>query len=543
MTVPHSAPTPAARNRWISTALVVLAVAPFIATLAIGFMYDDTTIIRTNPRIHGWSSLLTLWTEPYWGPDGGSVSGLYRPFYMAIMATVWNATNHMPIWFHLLVVVLHALATLLVFRLLKRGVSVGAAGIAAAWFAVHPVHVEAIASIANSSEIVVTLLTGLLALLLARSATGEEESTWRSAALASLVYLAACLTKESGFVAPAVAACFAWGWRPAAGAPVGLVDALRRWRPQIIACGVSLIAVIVVRVAVLGAFVPATIVAPGLDELSPTQRLWAMLSLWPHVGRLLLWPAELNPHYGPSYIAGRGGPTLSAALTLVVMVVALWVCVRRARRGDRRPLAAVSWMLIAFLPASNLLSATGQILAERTLYGASVGVAMLIALTADAVLLRAAAGGGRGHRADRALVGAAALLMVIVLAQRTSRAVRPWRSHAALFQQMIVADSASYRGRWLLGLDARSRGDTATALEWLGQAYARYPRDRQLLIDYSETLMRHDQPRQAAAVARGLMDWPELRRRPEAVALYLNALARGYGTDSALATSRWLRVH
>ena len=67
--------------------------------------------------------------------------------------------------------------------------------------------------------------------------------------------------------------------------------------------------------------------------------------------------------------------------------------------------------------------------------------------------------------------------------------------------------------------------------------------DRQLLIDYSETLMQHGEPREAAAVALRLMEWPELRRRPEAVAFYLNAVERGYGPDSALAASRRLRAN
>ena len=530
------------RNRLISGPLVVLAVAPFITTLAFRFVYDDTTIVRGNPQIHGWASLLTLWAKPYWGPDGGgSLSGLYRPLYMSLIAVVWNGTNHAPIWFHLLVVALHALATLLLFRLLARGVSVTAATIAAAWFAVQPIHVEAVASIANGSEIAVMLFTGALALLLARHAVDDKEPGWRPAALAGLLYFAACSTKESGFVAPLVAGCFAWAWSRCAPRTVRLADALRRWRRVVIACGIALVAVVLARIVVLGAFAPKTMVSPGLDDLSPMQRIWAMLSLGPVVGRLLFWPTQLNPHYGPSYIAGKSGPTLAAALTILIVVVAAVLSIRRVRRGDGRLFAAVAWTLIALLPASNLLSATGQILAERTLYGASAGVAMLVALGADLVLARAAVSTGRASRSDRALVGAAALLVICILALTTWAAVRPWRGHNALFHQMIAADSASYRGHWLLGLDARSRGDTTRALESLGEAYRLFPRDRQLLIDYSETLMQHGQPREAAAVARGLMAWPELRRRPEAVSLYLSAVERGYGRDSAMATGRQLQ--
>jgi hypothetical protein len=230
-------------------------------------------------------------------------------------------------------------------------------------------------------------------------------------------------------------------------------------------------------------------------------------------------------------------------LTIGVVIVLIVLSIRRARSGDSRPLAALAWILIAFLPASNLLSATGQILSERTLYGASVGVAMLIGGVANAVLSRASVSTASASRGDRALVGSVAMLVVGMFVLDTWTGVWAWRSHAALFRQMVAVDSASYRGRWLLGLDARIRNDTTAALEWLGQAYALYPHDRQLVIDYSETLMQHGEPREAAAVALRLMDWPELRRRPEAVALYLNAVERGYGPDSALAASRRLRAN
>ena len=59
-----------------------------------------------------------------------------------------------------------------------------------------------------------------------------------------------------------------------------------------------------------------------------------------------------------------------------------------ARRGDRRPLVAIAWVAIAFLPASNLLVPTGQLLAERTLYLPSVGVALLVAWGINVVYAR-----------------------------------------------------------------------------------------------------------------------------------------------------------
>src|SRR3989442_1459982 len=61
-----------------------------------------------------------------------------------------------------------ACAPWLVWRLLRGGVGRWTAFAAAIWFAVHPVHVEAIASVANSSEALVTIFTAVLALVLRR---------------------------------------------------------------------------------------------------------------------------------------------------------------------------------------------------------------------------------------------------------------------------------------------------------------------------------------------------------------------------------------
>src|SRR5581483_2756256 len=99
------------------------------------------------------------------------------------------------------------------------------------------------------------------------------------------------------------------------------------------------------------------------------------------IGQLLWWPGVLNPHYGPSVLPARPGATPAAMLTLGAIAIAIasaaWLAWRSVAR-DRRPLGAVVWCLVAFLPASNLLVATGQILSERTLYLSSIGAAMLV---------------------------------------------------------------------------------------------------------------------------------------------------------------------
>lgn len=521
----------AATRRTMATLLVAAAIVPFASALRFRFIMDDTWIFNGNTAIHGWSSLLTLWGQPYLAASQTAHAGLYRPLLMVTLAFIWNAGLRAPFWFHLYVIAMHAVATSLVWRVLRRATTPGAALIAALWFAVHPLHIEAVANIANSSEVLVTVATLMLVLHVARvdwSLSANRRVSWSAASIGGALFAAALLTKESGVTAPVLAGLMLWGWRTPGDDRAPDVRALwARWWPLAVVCGLVLALILCARVVVLGALVsPTSIAAPGLDGLSPWSRMWAMLSLGPTVMQLLVWPRVLNPHYGPSAFKGHtgvNGPAIAFLAALALLGVLAW---QFARRGDRRIAVSLAWIVVAFLPASNLLTPTGQILAERTLYLPSVGVAMLVAVIGDHVAARL------GRRAVTVGVAAAAMTLVLVAARVTTQRIGAWGSHEKLFRQMIVADSAGYRGYWLLGLYSQNNGRPDSALAFYGDAYARYRRDRKFLVEYAQLLLERGQSARAAEVAGSLMTWPDLRRRPEAVELYLNALGRAYGPDS-----------
>ena len=157
-------------DAWIRIGLIVAAFAPFVGTLFYGYIYDDTESFSTiRPfRVGARSSTSgDIHIGPNSGPD---TLGLYRPLLMAFFAIIWNGAHKFAIAFHLFAIVLHAVATLLVAKLLRRGVGRWPAAAAALWFAVHPVHVEAVANITNVSEVMVCVWTVLLALVPAAAA-------------------------------------------------------------------------------------------------------------------------------------------------------------------------------------------------------------------------------------------------------------------------------------------------------------------------------------------------------------------------------------
>jgi hypothetical protein len=67
----------------------------------------------------------------------------------------------------------------------------------------------------------------------------------------------------------------------------------------------------------------------------------------------------------------------------------------------------------------------------------------------------------RARRGDRALVGTLALLVISILAMDSARGTQAWRTHNALFHQMIAVDSTSYRAS---GFSVSTRGRAATRM-------------------------------------------------------------------------------
>jgi hypothetical protein len=201
------------------------------------------------------------------------------------------------------------------------------------------------------------------------------------------------------------------------------------------------------------------------------------------------------------------------------------------------------------LPASNLLAATGQVLAERTLYLSSIGTTMLVAWGLDLAFGHATTVRRAGAARSITFRSVSAILAAIVViaasgwgAARAWRYAAVWGSHDRLFRQMVKADTMSYRGHQLLAREAVRAHRAVEAEQHLARAYALYPRDRQTLISYSELLLDQGRPVESAHFARQLMLHSDQRTERGAVTLYLESTGRAWGADSVLAAGRRLFV-
>jgi protein O-mannosyl-transferase len=485
-----------ARPSALATLLVALvAAAPYLSSLGYGFVYDDGPIIANNSALHSPSGMLTAWHAAYWPAEWGP-AGLFRPVVQFMYALLWNVSGGSTLLFHSYSIVLYAVCAVAVLWLLARALPMRAAVVGSLLFAAHPLHVESVANVAGSAESIAALATVGCLMVILRAFDKTGAIGWRAAIGSAALFAIAVGAKESAATVPALVALCVWGWR-APGDPVRVRAAevlARGWRAWI-AYVVVLALVILARHSVLGGFSPPNnALAVGLEGETFAQRWWTMTGAWPLVAQLLLLPTRLSMHYGPTTVLPRHGPSVIAIVAIVTVASMLGAAWMIARRGDRRPLVAILWVMLAYLAASNILVPTGQLLAERTLFCASVGVVML-AGWACALSDRASIS------EQRAVVGLAAAL-VILGAFGTSVRVPVWSSEERLFGSGIEFDSAAFYPYQMLARAVGRHGDNVRGLALLGDAYSRYPAGESLALEYAQHLRTTGRGEDALTVLR-----------------------------------------
>lgn len=383
---PKSAPQPVKRSLspalWALPLTLIATVAVFAPAVNFQFVFDDRYQIAQNPTLASWSYLPLYFRSHVWGYAGG-FTNYYRPLWLTTLRFWESIVGLDPVGWHVLPIALHIVNVALVFaiaRKLSHNVTTGL--IASALFALHPVQIEAVASVygANETVMAVSLLAAFWAYLRFRE-TGR--AFWMG--LSAVLFAISLLTKENAIVLPVVIAAYeltmqprSWHSAPqAAESARGTSNRTRLWAsilPAVIAAAI-LVAYFVVRRFALG-----TLFGRVDSSVSwTTVFLTAPLSL---ITLLRLWvaPFGMSAFYDSLYVKHLGTLHFFAPLLLLMALAAgTWVWSRRTRE----PLVAFGalWAFFSVAPVLDIrLLQPGDFVHIRFLYVPSVALSILAAM-------------------------------------------------------------------------------------------------------------------------------------------------------------------
>ena len=441
------------RARWwlLAVALAALVVASSGNGIRNGFAYDDVYVIQQNGGVHSLHHWWKLFARSYWprlyGGDG------YRPITMLAFTTEWVIGRGAAWVYHLTNVLLYIAVTIEVFWIAALLLPLGAAWLAAALFAVHPVHVEAVANIVGQSELWVALLLLYAGgVYIKRRLAGELPSP-RDALVICAAYATALFAKEHAIVLPAV---FVAVELTIARDERTIRERLVRLRPLLLWMTLIAALYLAARSAVKGGDVAGFqpfIVFQALD-LSYANRVLTMIGVAPHWVRLLLWPAHLTTEYAPPYVDIAQGPSLIQLPGLLLLVGIIGLGLLLARRRGLAAVASfgIAWLCITLLPTSNFIVPAGIILAERTLFLPSVGAMLAVGALVSWVFDRIAELQPKDTARHARVVAIAALACILVAGSWRSFVRTPvWHDNDRLFAQATIDSPQSYRAHYMLG--------------------------------------------------------------------------------------------
>jgi len=304
--------------------ILVCVVAIYFPALGGGYLWDDDVYVTANVALRSAAGLLDIWRIP----------PATRQYYPVTFSSFWleyRVWADSPLGYHIVNVVLHGINALLVWRLLAV-LGVPYAFLAAWIFAVHPLHVESVAWIAERKNVLSALFALLATLAWVRFlADGRRYRLF----LTGMWFSLALLSKTQVCVLPIILLLVTWWKRP------------ERIRPALVP--LTLLA----GVGFAGALATVRFEANSGEVLLPMPQLDPMgrvlvagRALW-FYATSLFWPANLRAIYGHWAVDSHALQQFLFPLGAAVAIAILWGLRRRIGKG---PFTAVAVFVLSLAP-------------------------------------------------------------------------------------------------------------------------------------------------------------------------------------------------
>jgi tetratricopeptide (TPR) repeat protein len=405
--------------------LLGTAALAYVNSLGGVFQFDDYNVIVNNPAVHSWDD----WRN--------SMPGI-RPLLKLSYLINW-LSGPAPLGFHLVNLLCHLGSTLLVYLLMRRAAQEFVAGapveqvawLAAALFALHPAHTEAVTYISGRSVSLMAALYLGSAVAYLHGVSHSRRMLYQG--LSPLLFMGALAVKETAWTLPF--ALLLWefaraphGWRRALGRLAVHGTALAAGLMLILACdGYQ---------RLLGASLGTR--TPFDNLLVQAGGVWYLITQ-----PLLALHINIDPDL-PAITSLSPVVILKGLALAGLFAWGLFELPRRTWLGF-----GILWFFLHLAPTNSLVARL-DVANDRQLYLASLGPALIASVLLHRLL------------APRSALGAG-LALAAVLAAATVARNAEYRSEVELWQATVQDSPLKARAWNNLGYAHRLAGDTESA--------------------------------------------------------------------------------
>lgn len=446
--------------------VVATTVLAYTNSLSGAFVFDDTKQIVGNPALRSWGNVLRAFTSDVWSFQRGTLTKdipppYYRPLFTAYLTLNYKLFGLWEPGWHLMNLLVHCGATVVVFFLIKRlsGDHL-IATLAALIFGLHPAHVESVSWISGIPDPLAALFYVPSLIWYARYRTNGDKKFLFASVIA---YGLSALCKETPLSLPLV--FIVWELtRTKARQSFSARgrEIILQMIPFAVVAGVYL----AVRFSVLGRI---SWKHPFMAQV-PDSAIWMTV---PYVFvsylRHLVAPFYLGLIYGTSFIYSATDPRFLLPLALIAALAVLLWTYRQRLTGQ--VWTALALIVAPLLPVLNLkVFHYEYIIQDRYLYLPSIGFCYLIAIALS-----------RLSQKRKQLATALALIIIVAFGARTFAQNRVWHDSVSLWRRAVYYSPDSWSTHYNLGLAYLNLKQSQAAVNELTEARRLNPHEPTVL--------------------------------------------------------------
>jgi Flp pilus assembly protein TadD len=437
----------------LALALVALIAIVFAPVAWHGFVnFDDPQYVSENPFVTG--GLTTRGIA--WAFTSGYAGNWHPLTWMSHMLDV-QVFGLRPGAHHVMNVLLHTANALLLFALFSRMTgTVGRSWFVAALFAVHPLHVESVAWIAERKDVLSTLFWMLTIWAYLQYSNAES----RMPKAETVLLFALGLMAKPMLVTLPITLLLLDVWPRLRAARFGAAGF--RLRSALIREKVPLFALAIASSVVTFIVQQQAGAVKELAALPVGRRVANALVAYVSYIWKTVWPANLAAIYPyPETIAGW---RVGGALALLVIVTVLAIRVRRTH-----PYVLVGWLwyVVTLIPVIGLIQVGSQPIADRYTYVPLIGLFVIVAWGVPSII--------RESRWRSFVIPAAAAVTIAACTVTARAQVHHWRSSVALWEHAIAVTTDNYRAQGNLAHALAAEGRLDEAIRHYAEAVRIHP--------------------------------------------------------------------